>query len=160
MRQSYRDWFMFMMGINSGLRISDFIELKVSDVKDKTHITIKERKTDKTKRFNINHALRTIIDDYITGMRDDDWLFPSQKGGRHITRVQAYRILTNAASRVGLDEIGTHTMRKTFEYHFYKKTKDVALLQEIFNHSSPSITLRYIGINQDVIDQALEDFSL
>jgi len=45
-------------------------------------------------------------------------------------------------------------------YHFYQRTKDVALLQEIFNHSAPSITMRYIGINQDIIDSALDDFSL
>ena len=51
-------------------------------------------------------------------------------------------------------------MRKTFGYHFYQKTHDVALLQQMFNHSAPSITLRYIGINQDIMDQAMDDFSL
>jgi len=51
-------------------------------------------------------------------------------------------------------------LRKTFGYHFYQQTKDVALLQELFNHSSPSVTLRYIGINQDKIDQAYDNFSL
>ncbi|MDX9806823.1 MAG: site-specific integrase, partial [bacterium] len=53
-----------------------------------------------------------------------------------------------------------HTLRKTFGYHFYQKTKDVALLQQLFNHSAPSVTLRYIGINQDIMDMAIEDFSL
>ena len=51
-------------------------------------------------------------------------------------------------------------MRKTFGYHHYKKFKDIALLQEIFNHSSPSITLNYIGINQDEIDVTYRNFSL
>ncbi len=69
-------------------------------------------------------------------------------------------ILRNAAKKSGLSEIGTHTLRKTFGYHFYKKTKDIALLQELFNHSAPSVTLKYIGINQDIMDNALEDFSL
>jgi hypothetical protein len=49
-------------------------------------------------------------------------------------------------------------MRKTFGYHFYQQTKDVALLQNIFNHSAPSITLRYIGINDDLLDKAIDDF--
>lgn len=79
---------------------------------------------------------------------------------RPITRIQAYRILNTAAEKVGLDEIGTHTLRKTFGYHYYQKTKDVVMLQTIFNHSAPSITLRYIGIQQDEIDKSLEDFSL
>jgi len=43
-----------------------------------------------------------------------------------ITRIQAYRILSNAAKQVGVEEIGTPTLRKTFGYHFYKKTNDVA----------------------------------
>jgi site-specific recombinase XerD len=61
---------------------------------------------------------------------------------------------------VGQEEIGTHTLRKTFGYHFYKKTKHVAMLQDIFNHSAPIVTKRYIGISQDEIDQAIDEFSL
>jgi integrase len=59
-----------------------------------------------------------------------------------------------------LDEIGTHTLRKTFGYHFYQQTKDVAMLQEIFNHSSPAITLKYIGVNQDSMDRAMTKFKI
>jgi integrase len=159
-RQSLRDWFMFVAGINTGLRISDLLKLKVSDVKDKTHITIKEAKTGKEKRFKINSAFTETIEYYTKGMSADALLFPSRKGDKAITRVQAYRILNKVAGIVGLEEIGTHTLRKSFGYHFYQKTKDVALLQEIFNHSAPSVTLRYIGINQDVMDKAIDDFSL
>lgn len=159
-KKSYRDWFLFVMGINTGLRISDLLVLKVKDVKNKEHITIREKKTDKDKRFKVKSGLRAIIRDYIKGMDDEDYLFPSQKTGKPIQRVQAYKILNGAAKEAGLDEIGTHTMRKTFGYHFYKKTKDVALLQEMFNHSAPSITLRYIGINQDVMDKAMDEFEL
>lgn len=57
-------------------------------------------------------------------------------------------------------DIGTHTMRKTFGYHFYQQTKDVAMLQEIFNHSGPDITLRYIGVNQDSMDKAMASFKI
>lgn len=157
--QSLRDWFMFVAGINTGLRISDLLQLKVSDVKDKTHITIRER-TDKFKRYKILYPLAEAIEYYTKGMNDNDWLFPSRKGDKPIGRVQAYRVLNNVGKAVGLEEIGTHTLRKTFGYHFYQQKKDVALLQEIFNHSAPSITLRYIGINQDVMDNALDGFGL
>lgn len=159
-RQSYRDWFLFTMGINTGLRISDLLPLKVSDVKGKLHLVIKEQKTEKEKRQKINSAAQAAIEEYVKGMGEEDYLFPSQKTGSPITRVQAYRILNEAAEKVGLDEIGTHTLRKTFGYHFYQKTKDVALLQELFNHSAPSITLKYIGINQDMMDKAMDEFSL
>ncbi|MFB5190683.1 tyrosine-type recombinase/integrase [Alicyclobacillus fastidiosus] len=136
------------------------IPLKLRDVRNNSHICLEEKKTGKQKRFVINADLRKQIDEYTQDMSDDSYLFPSQKTGKPITRVQAYRVLNSAAKQVGLDEIGTHTMRKTFVYHFYQATKDVALLQEIFNHSAPSVTFRYIGINQDVMDRALNDFSL
>ncbi|GEL76578.1 site-specific integrase [Tenuibacillus multivorans] len=160
MKRSYRDWFIFTMGINTGLRISDLLQLKVDDVKNKTHISIHEQKTGKIKRFRINNDLREHIDRYVENMSDESYLFKSRRGNKPIKRVQAYKILKVAAREAGIDEIGTHTLRKTFGYHFYQRTKDVALLQDIFNHSAPSITLRYIGINQDIIDQAVEEFSL
>jgi integrase len=155
-RKNYRDYLLFVVGINTGLRISDLLQLKVGHTKN-SHIIITEGKTGKIKRFPINSNLRELLDEYTIGMSDDDYLFPSRKG-EHIGRVQAYRILNDAAKEVGLDEIGTHTLRKTFGYHHYQRYKDVALLQEIFNHSSPSITLRYIGINQDAIDASLAGF--
>lgn len=152
-------YIMFILGINTGLRISDLLKLKVKDVKN-SHIVIREEKTGKLKRFPINAYLRKELDLYILGKEDEEYLFPSRKRPYHIQRVQAYRILNTVARKFGLQEIGTHTLRKTFGYWYYKKTKDVALLQEIFNHSSPAITLRYIGINNDVIDESLKDFTL
>ena len=122
---------------------------------------MKEDKTGKPKRFKINNGLKDELDKYVDGMNDNEYLFKSQKGeNKSINWVQAYRILNDAARKVGLVEIGTHTLRKTFGYHFYQKTKDVALLQELFNHSSPSVTLRYIGINQDIMGKAIDDFNL
>lgn len=72
--------------------------------------------------------------------------------------MQACKILNNVAKKCGLQEIGTHTMRKTFGYWHYKQYKDVAILQDIFNHSPPSITLRYIGITDDIKDKTIENF--
>ena len=94
-------------------------------------------------------------------MEDEDFLIQSRKGDNQpISRVQAYRVLNETAKQIGLDEIGTHTMRKTFGYHHYQTNKDIAILQEIFNHSAPSITLRYIGITDDMKDQSLKGFDL
>ena len=88
------------------------------------------------------------------------YLFQSRRSQDRIHRVQAWKILNAAAQEVGLSEIGTHTLRKTFGYHFYQKYKDVAVLQQIFNHSSPAVTMRYIGINQDIMDEKVDGFTL
>lgn len=160
-----RDYLLFSLGINTGLRVSDIIKLQVKDVVTedktvKTHIDIIEKKTNKHKRFKINASVGEELKQYVKYMQPEEFIFKSRKGNNHITRVQAYRILNEAASRIGLEEIGTHTLRKTFGYHFYQQNKDVVLLQQLFNHSSPSITLNYIGINQDIIDDAYTNFSL
>lgn len=106
------------------------------------------------------YHLKEDIDRYIQFLEDEDYLFKSNKldsegNSKPISRVQAYRILNHSAKSVGLSDIGTHSMRKTFGYHYYKKTKDVALLMDLFNHSSQSVTLRYIGINQDIVNHAI-----
>ena len=159
LHRSYRDYMLFVLGINTGLRISDILPLKVADVRG-SHIIIKEQKTGKSKRFKINVSLRAELDKYTANMSDEDYLFSSRKGDKPITRVQAYRVLNNVAKKLGIEEIGTHTLRKTFGYHHYQQYKDVAILQDIFNHSSPSITLRYIAINADIIDNTIDNFYL
>lgn len=159
-KRSERDYFLVVLGINTGLRISDLLRLKVADVKGKSHIILVEKKTGKRKRFLINENLRNEVDQYVIGKKGDEYLFASTKRPLPITRVRAYQIINGAAKKIGLSEIGTHTLRKTFGYHFYQRTKDIATLQMIFNHSHPSITLRYIGITQDLIDDAVNRFSL
>lgn len=148
-----RDYVMFMIGINAGLRISDILQLRVRDVKGE-HIKIKEMKTGKTRRTIINRKLRKALDDYIQDKPDDEVLIKSRQGtNKAIDRSTAYKILKEAAREVGLTEIGTHTMRKTFGYHFYQRDKDVVALQKILNHNKASTTLLYIGVEQDYLDE-------
>ena len=159
-KTSKRDHLLFVIGTNCGLRISDILALNVGDVRNKTYIQIVEKKTGKFKKFPINSKLKPLIEDFVKGKRDKEPLFKSYWGNR-INRINAYYIIREACQKVGLQErIGTHTMRKTFGYHHYQQFKAVVLLQKIFNHSSPQITLRYIGIEQDQIDYSYNNFIL
>lgn len=158
-KQNFRDYILFELGINSGLRISDLLKLKVEDVKNKSSIRLKEQKTGKNKKIKINHQLKKAINEYIIDMDLAEYLFQSRKGeNKPISRVQAYRVLKKAAKKLGIEHLGTHTLRKTFGYHHYKQNKDVALLQRIFNHNSPTTTLEYIGISQEEIDNSYDGF--
>ena len=155
-----RDALLFSFGINTGLRISDILSLDVDDVKGRDYIEIRKKKTNKYKKFPLNRFLKEEIDLFVEGLPSEQPLFYTQKHCR-LDRAQAYRILNKAAQAVGVKErIGTHTLRKTFGYHHYKKYNDIVLLQKIFNHSSPSVTLRYIGIEQDTIDESYMNFYL
>jgi integrase len=147
--QSSRDWLLFTIGINSGLHMKDILQLKVKDVKNKSVVTLKEENTGKEKSFSLTEELRAHIKDYVERMNNGDFLFRSQRTGQPIKRIRVYHILNEAARQAGLENIGIHTLRKTFGYHFYLKTKDVSTLKELFNHSAPSVTLRYIGIHDE-----------
>jgi integrase len=161
LKQSYRNYMIFFVGINTGLRVSDLLRLKVDDIRGKKHIVVKEQKTSKQKQFLINKVLRQELTDYMKNMDSNEYLFQSRIGeNRPISRFQAYRILSEAGEKVGLERISCNSTRKTFGYHHYKKYKDVALLQKLFNHSAPHITMTYIGITQYIIDVSIENFSL
>ena len=69
-------------------------------------------------------------------------------------------MLRDAAQKSGVAKFGTHSMRKTLAYNIYNKTKDLALVMRILNHSDPEYTLRYIGIEQSNLDEAYEEFSI
>lgn len=157
-KENERDHLLFVFGIYSALRISDILPLQKKDIMGK-RLIITEKKTANTKEILISPKLRRELRPYIADLDDEDYLFKSRKGGNSpITRTTAYRILRGAAEACGLKRIGTHSMRKTFGYHFYHSTKNIALLQELYGHSSEAITLRYIGINQDILDKAIRDF--
>lgn len=148
--RSIRDALMFAMGVYTGLRISDILKLRVRDVRNKEFISTREIKTRKEKLIPINKYLRGQIDEYIQDKKDFEYIFKSpEKPNASISRQQAYNILTSAAKQFGIESVGCHTLRKTFGYLTYQKTKDAAMLMDIFNHSDIHTTLRYIGVNQD-----------
>lgn len=159
--ENARNEFMFLLGINSGLRISDLLWLKVRDVAIGEHMVTRELKTGKIRRFFINDQLRPLIDEYIKGKQPDEYLFASNRYPfLPISRVQAYRILRAAGEAVGLHHVGTHSLRKTFGYHHYRRYRDIVTLQMIFNHSDQRETLDYIGWTQQLVDESLTDFFL
>lgn len=163
---SDRNYVLAKFQLNTGLRISDVVAIKVCDVMSinrrfKEYLIINEIKTNKSKSIKLNNELRDVIKDYVIkyDLKNDDYLFMSKKfdehgNQRHITVTQAYRILKDAANAIGIENFGTHSLRKTWGYFTYKASKhNVGLLMDMFNHSAPSITLRYIGIDQDARDE-------
>ena len=167
--QSSRNELLFILGINVGLRISDILKLKLSDILKpnrtaKDYVVITEKKTGKTKKFYLGDIVKKLIESYIKDapyLEMDNYIFISRKGNNSpISRQQAYRLLNSAAENLGLverdddgkivtGEIGTHTLRKTFGYHAFQNGTSLELLMDIFNHSTKSQTLRYIGITEE-----------
>ena len=158
-----RDYILFLIGINTGLRIGDLLTLETKTIlglkkKKRKEFLIREGKTKKERMVNITGIYEEVYE-YALSV-NSNWFFPSRKGDKSISTIQAYRQFQKAADFASVEAVGTHTMRKTFGYWFYKQTKDVAMLQDILNHSTPQITLRYIGINKEEKDHVLDTFSL
>ena len=160
---SIRDELLFTLGINTGLRISDILALKVGDVWRKKKVVdrleIRESKTRKVRLIVLSAKTCRLIQRYFAKERPkatcSEPLFLSQKGGS-ISRQHAYYVLNKAARYVGITErIGTHSLRKTFGYFAYKTGTDLAMIQKLLNHSSQAETLRYIGITQEQMDQVV-----
>lgn len=155
--QNERNYILMLTGLYTALRISDILIMKIEDVQQ-DYINLREIKTSKSRRIYLHPKLKKALRDYIVDKEPYEYLFKSREGAnKPITRARAYGILRDAAEEVGLNSIGTHSLRKTFGYWVYKDTKDVAALQKLFNHTSPEETLRYIGIEQDNVDDLIKN---
>jgi len=153
--KSPRNYTLFTLGLNLGARISDILDLKIKDVtKSNSYIWIREAKTNKEKKFTINKAAREALDYYMRKEKPYDpeqYLFTSKKGNR-LDRNRVWFLVKKWCEDVGVeDRIGANSLRKSFGFHARKAGIPIELIQAKFNHSSPSITRRYIGISADEV---------
>ena len=160
-KENIRNYMIFMCGLYTGRRISDLLNFKVSDLKNKDFIFVRETKTKKQIILPIHRELKKELQDYLKDRPQFEYVFKTpHKKSTPLHRSTFYKILNQAAKKYGLEHIGCHTMRKTFGYHHYQEFHDLVILQEIFGHSDCSITKRYIGINQDVINNTMKNFKI
>lgn len=179
----YRDNMLFIVGINFGLRISDLLQLRFTqlindDFSFKTTFPILEKKTRNTRKvqrnryISINDAVMDAVTLYLkhTHCKLDDYLFRSESNrgsnqNKPMTRMSADRILKGIANDLSLEnKMATHSLRKTFAYHQMVMSNNdprkLLLLQKMFGHSSAAQTLDYIGITGEEIEDAYMKLNL
>lgn len=173
-KDNKRDYMLFVLGINVGLRAGDLLQLKVKDIlsngKIVDSVKLKEEKTDKYREFTLNSSAKDAIRLYLDSVKEyspDDYLFKSAKGDNNpLTVESAHKIIKTLLRDLNIKgNYGTHTLRKTFAYHTYTNNiKDnpaiLDTLQKMLNHSSTSVTLRYIGITKEVITDVYNSLNL
>ncbi|GAJ26844.1 integrase/recombinase plasmid associated [Liquorilactobacillus sucicola DSM 21376 = JCM 15457] len=157
-RAGRRNYTIFQVGKATLLRVSDVLSLRYNDVFDnkgcvRTRTYTTDQKTGKPNTL----YLRPVMDDLMkyndwlnNNQLHSEWLFPSTTNpSKHITRKQYYKIITHAGDLLGLNYLGTHTMRKTGAYIVYKETNyNIGLVMQLLNHSSQRATLEYLGLDQ------------
>lgn len=162
----YRDSMLIASGCFLGLRISDLLQLKWSDILSEEDITVTEKKTGKKRRMRINPSLRKQAQfcfDELDFATRDGFIFSGylDAGNKPMTRQRAYQILSECKWTYGIKSakvFSTHTLRKTFGRRVWLRECDngrgdqaLVLLQHVFGHSSIEITKRYLGIRQEEI---------
>ncbi len=153
---------MVVSQLNLGLRISDIITLRAGDLSG-THLTLTEKKTQKNNKIKINNTLKDSVRRYVEvhDLKPQDYLFFSRlKSKPHISTRQAQKDLKVLGEELNLERFSTHSLRKTFGYFAYQQSEgNLPLLMQRLNHSSQAVTLRYIGITQDQLDDLSDEVS-
>lgn len=145
-----------MLEANLGLRISDIIKLRLSDIVrdgERYRLAITEQKTGKARVFTVPLALYQFIRCYCldNGISPDAVIFP-------ITERAVQKQLRIVCDYLGYGGISTHSFRKYYATEIYKANGyNIALVQQLLQHSSPAVTQRYIGIQQREIEAAIEN---
>lgn len=162
-----RNQLLVILGLNTALRISDVLPLCWRDIYDfehrkyREHICIVEQKTKKNSCIYINQNVLKCLRIYRAQLaqagkcvQPDDYLFSHSNKNVPISRVQAFRIIKNAAEYYQIPgSICCHSLRKTFGYQAWNQGVSPVLLVSIYNHSSYKITKRYLGIEQEDRDK-------
>jgi len=148
-RHNYRDLLLFLLSINTGLKLKFLLNLNVFDVQDKDSININNDNKSITKKIFFNDELKWLIEKTTFNSNANDPLFKSKRGVR-LERTTVFRNFKRVCKTLMLnDKISILSLRKTFGFHYYLKTKDLLFLQNFFNQPSISSTIDFIGINKD-----------
>jgi site-specific recombinase XerD len=159
--ENFKIHFLFVLGINTGFRLSDLLRLTFEDLRNEEYISLKEKKTSKNRKVKINSDVKNSFAAYDNG--ENGLLFTSESNrnrGKALSRQYITGELKFYAELAGFTRnVGSHTMRKTFGYKVYQKF-GLALTQKLLNHSNSSDTLRYIGIDEEQLDEAVESICI
>ena len=153
-----RNYTIFQVGKATLLRVSDVMRLRWTDVFNENgtmrqNTFIHDQKTGKANLLYLK-PVQTNLLAYQAWLQENhlasDWLFPSiQHPDRHITEKQFYKIMSKVGDLLGINYLGTHTMRKTGAYRVYTQSNyNIGLVMHLLNHSSEAMTLAYLGLDQ------------
>lgn len=159
-----RDLCLFVLGINTNLRAIDLLRITAGQVRHLAaghELTLKEKKTKKQRRINLNKACVESIQNLLAAQpyADDDFLFRSQRKGKVLCVPTVSRMVKGWCREINLKgNYASHSLRKTWGYH-QRVTFNVGVpeLMVCFNHSSQRQTLDYLGIQPEEIRKIYEN---
>ena len=172
--QRWRDLLLFTVGINSALRVSDLLSLRMGDFVDEAgeirlRFWLREAKRNKRQEVIINSSIQDALEEYLLAYPDvarnaGHVVFfntRSQDYHRAITREMVWHVITDVCKAVGLrGNYGTHSLRKTWGYHARLNGVELALIMHKLNHNNLAYTKRYLGITDDELEAVVRKLNL
>ena len=170
-RAGRRNYTIFQVGKATLLRVSDVMKLKKSDVFNsdgtvKQTAFIHDQKTGKANTLYLRPVQQDLMLYHawlIQQNMNSEWLFPStSRPDRPITEKQFYKIMARVGDLLGINYLGTHTMRKTGAYRVYMQSNyNIGLVMHLLNHSREATFLHFNQFHQHrPIDEILEAIQL
>lgn len=170
----YRDLLLFVVGINTALRVSDLLNLRIGDFVDEAggvreRFGIREEKRGKRHEVVINQSIVEALELYRTAYPEveknpDYFVFFNTRSNNYtqpITRQQVWLFISSVCQDVGLaGNYGTHSLRKTWGYHARMNGVDLTLIMHQLNHNDLSYTKRYLGITDEELGEVVRRLNL
>ena len=165
---NYKISLLIALGCFTGLRISDILALRWKQILHVEEFTIIEKKTGKKRTLRLNPQLQQHVAEcyeQIQPLGINAPILVSQKGT--IFTVQRINVILKEIKRkyrLKVKNFSCHSLRKTFGRQVYNMNSEnseltLVKLMELFNHSSVSITKRYLGLRQEEILQTYDCLS-
>jgi integrase len=138
---------LWVIGCDTGLRVSDILNIR-ANIPANGCFSVREKKTKKTRQIQLSEETKRLIEKHVKRYRLEkrEYLVFSRDWARNspLSRSQAYRVLRRTGEEIGIREIGTHGMRKTFAAALYARTKDIFEVQRTLNHKYVTTTILYL----------------
>lgn len=157
------------IGVFTGLRIGDLLQLRFSQFENGETFTIVEKKTKKTRKIKINQDLKSIlmrIKKKMSIVNSNQFIFINRYGTKPIDRSWINVNLKRIFKKYNIElegNISSHMFRKTLGNRVLKlnnySNESIVLLMELFGHSSMAITKKYLGIREREIFDVYDSLS-
>ena len=155
------------IGVNLALRISDLLTIRFEDIKENprtgaTELTVYESKTGKTRHLRLNKTAKQLVDTRRAHHPQHEYLFQVESNrakGKPISRETVSRKFKEIGDILHV-KLGTHSMRKSRGWAMWSDGVPIEKIAMVLNHSSPSVTMSYLGITREEVLQTYEEYEL
>jgi len=160
-KNGLRNYCMMLLMLKAGLRCAEVLNLEITDINwSSGELKIREGKGQKDRIVWLNETIIDFLRNYLEKKQDRQKLLFSSKYGNHVDSSYLRKMVKRYAKKAGIEkDIHPHTLRHTFATYFYRKTKNIRMLQKILGHSDISTTQIYTHIVDHELEEEMKNFN-